>query len=135
MLDMLKKNGLNVVIFQVRPASDAFYPSQLEPWSRYLTGTPGKNPGYDPLQFWIDECHRRNMEFHAWFNPFRVAQKADEPLASNHVAFRHPKWIISYGGKLYFNPALAETREFIAQVVKDVVKRYDVDAIHSYNFV
>lgn len=130
MLDLLKKHGMNAVIFQVRPASDAFYTSKLEPWSRYLTGTPGKHPGYDPLQFWIDECHRRNMELHAWFNPFRVAQRIDEPLASSHIAFQHPEWIIAYGGKLYFNPALPETRQYIADVVKDVVSRYDVDAIH-----
>ncbi|MCW0484237.1 glycoside hydrolase family 10 protein [Gaoshiqia sediminis] len=130
MLDLLKKHGMNAVIFQVRPASDAIYASKLEPWSRYLTGTPGKHPGYDPLQFWIDECHKRNMELHAWFNPFRVAQRVDEPLASNHIAFQHPEWIIAYGGKLYFNPALPETRQYIAEVVKDVVIRYDVDAIH-----
>lgn len=130
MLDMLKQHGINAVIFQGRPASDAFYPSALEPWSRYLTGTPGKDPGYDPLDFWISECHKRSMEFHLWCNPYRVAQNVNEPLASNHVAFQHPEWIVKYGGKLYFNPGLPETRDFIAQVIKDVVKRYDVDAIH-----
>ncbi|WP_423130373.1 glycoside hydrolase family 10 protein [Gaoshiqia sp. Z1-71] len=130
LLDLMQQNGMNAIIFQVRPAADAFYPSSLEPWSRYLTGTPGKNPGYDPLKFWIQECHNRNMEFHAWMNPFRVAQNADEPLAGNHIAFKHPEWIIKYGGKLYFNPALSETREFIANVVQDLVRRYDVDAIH-----
>ncbi len=130
MLDMLQQNGINAVIFQGRPAGDAFYPSTLEPWSRYLTGTPGKDPGYDPLAFWIDECHKRCMEFHLWCNPFRVAQHDHEPLASGHVAFRHPEWIVTYGGKLYFNPGLPETRAFIAEVVRDVVSRYDVDAIH-----
>ena len=129
-LDQLKKNGMNAIIFQIRPTSDAFYASDLEPWSRYLTGTPGKNPGYDPLTFWIKECHRRNMEFHAWFNPFRVAQKADEPLASSHIAFQHPDWIINYSGKLYFDPGIPEAREFVVKVVKDVVSRYDIDAIH-----
>lgn len=130
MLDMLRKNGINAVIFQGRPAGDAFYPSKLEPWSRYLTGTPGKDPGYDPLAFWIDECHKRNMEFHLWCNPYRVAQHTTEPLAAGHIAFQHPEWIVSYGGKLYFNPGLPETRAFIVEVVKDVVSRYDVDAIH-----
>ncbi|WP_238480356.1 glycoside hydrolase family 10 protein [Mangrovibacterium lignilyticum] len=134
LLDLMVKNGLNAVIFQIRPTSDAFYPSTLEPWSRYLTGTPGKDPGYDPLKFWIDECHKRHMEFHAWMNPFRVAQKADEPLAASHIAFKHPEWIIKYGGKLYFNPALDETRQFIVQVVKDVVSRYDIDAIHMDDY-
>lgn len=130
LLNLMEKNGMNAVIFQVRPASDAFYPSALEPWSRYLTGTPGQSPGYDPLQFWIEEAHKRLMEFHAWFNPYRVAQRASEPLASTHVAFKHPEWIVTYGGKLYFNPALPETREYIARVVKDVVSRYDIDAVH-----
>lgn len=134
LLDLMKKNGMNAVIFQVRPTADAFYYSELEPWSRYLTGTPGKNPGYDPLQFWIEEAHKRQMELHAWFNPYRVTQKADEPLAASHIAFKYPDWIIQYGGKLYFNPALDETRQFIAAVVQDVVARYDVDAIHMDDY-
>ncbi|MGE5449549.1 MAG: glycoside hydrolase family 10 protein [Bacteroidales bacterium] len=131
-LDMHARNGMNAIILQIRPASDAFYPSELEPWSRYLTGTPGKAPSpfYDPLKFWIDECHKRNMEFHAWLNPFRVAQNASEPLAANHVAFRHPEWIVNYGGKLYFDPGLPQAREFVVKVVNDIVSRYDVDAIH-----
>lgn len=131
-LNMHQKSGMNAIILQIRPASDAFYPSDLEPWSRYLTGTPGKapNPMYDPLQFWIEECHNRNMEFHAWLNPFRVAQYASEPLASNHIAFKHPEWIVNYGGKLYFDPGLPQTRDFVVQIVNDIVARYDVDAIH-----
>jgi uncharacterized lipoprotein YddW (UPF0748 family) len=131
-LDMHQKNGMNAIIMQIRPASDAFYQSELEPWSKYLTGTPGKapNPFYDPLQFWIGECHKRNMEFHAWLNPFRVALDAGEPLAANHIAFKHPEWIVNYGGKLYFDPGLPQTREFVVKVVTDIVARYDVDAIH-----
>ena len=131
-LDMHQKNGMNAIIMQIRPASDAFYQSELEPWSKYLTGTPGKapNPFYDPLQFWISECHKRNMEFHAWLNPFRVALNASEPLAANHIAFSHPEWIVNYGGKLYFDPGLPQTREFVVKVVTDIVARYDVDAIH-----
>jgi uncharacterized lipoprotein YddW (UPF0748 family) len=131
-LDMHHKNRMNAIIMQIRPASDAFYPSELEPWSKYLTGTPGKAPVpfYDPLQFWIEQCHQRNMEFHAWLNPFRVALDANEPLAANHIAFKHPEWIVNYGGKLYFDPGLPETREFVVKVVTDIVSRYDVDAIH-----
>ena len=127
-----KQLNLNAIIFQVRPAGDAFYPSQFEPWSRYLTGTPGKapDPFYDPLQFWIDECHLQGIEFHAWLNPFRVAQNVKEPLAGNHVAFEHPNWILNYGDRLYFDPGLPETGKFVASVVKDIVSRYDVDAIH-----
>ncbi len=124
--------NMNAIIFQVRPTSDAFYPSDLEPWSRYLTGIPGKapEPFYDPLQFWIDECHRQGIEFHAWLNPFRVAQNNNEQLAGNHVAFQHPEWILKYGNLLYFDPGLPQTREFVTKVVKDIVSRYDVDAIH-----
>ena len=131
-LNTCRKLNLNAVIFQVRPAADAFYPSDLEPWSRYLTGTPGKAPApyYDPLQFWIEECHSRGMEFHAWLNPFRVSQNVKEALGGNHIAFQHPDWILNYGGKLYFDPGLPQTGEFVAKVVKDIVYRYDVDAIH-----
>ena len=130
MLDRLKKDGINAVIFQVRPAADAFYPSKREPWSRYLTGISGKDPGYDPLAFWITACHKRNMEFHAWLNPYRVAQNEKEKLAADHIAFKHPEWIIKYGGKLYFNPGIPEVRNFINEVVKDIVSGYDIDAIH-----
>lgn len=131
-LNMHAKSGMNAIIMQIRPASDAFYQSELEPWSKYLSGTPGKapNPFYDPLQFWIEECHKRNIEFHAWLNPFRVALDANEPLAANHIAFKHPEWIVNYGGKLYFDPGLPQTREFVVKVVTDIVARYDVDAIH-----
>ena len=124
--------GMNAIILQIRPTADAFYPSKLEPWSRYLTGTPGKTPEpfYDPLKFWIEECHKRGMELHAWLNPFRVAQNYEQPLASNHIAFQHPEWILKYGNKLYFDPGLPQSREFVTKVVKDIVTRYDVDAIH-----
>lgn len=131
-LNLHAKNGMNAIILQIRPCSDAFYQSDLEPWSRYLTGSPGKAPSpfYDPLQFWIAECHKRHMEFHAWLNPFRVAQNAAEPMASNHIAFKHLDWIVNYGGKLYFDPGLPQTRDFVVKVVTDIVSRYDVDAIH-----
>ena len=130
LLNKLQQVGMNAVIFQVRPSSDAFYRSKLEPWSRYLTGTPGQDPGYDPLQFWIDECRKRNMEFHAWLNPFRVALKFDEPMASTHVAFKHPDWVVKYGNSLYFDPGLPETRQYITNVVIELVRNYDIDAIH-----
>ena len=131
-LNMHAKSGMNAIIMQIRPASDAFYKSELEPWSKYLTGIPGKapDPFYDPVQFWIEECHSRNMEFHAWLNPFRVALDANQPLAANHIAFIHPEWIVNYGGKLYFDPGRPQTREFVVKIVADIVARYDVDAIH-----
>ncbi len=131
-LDMHHRMGMNAVILQIRPSSDTFYPSKLEPWSGYLTGIPGKapDPFYDPLQFWIEEAHKRSMELHAWLNPFRVALNQNHPLAANHIAFRNPEWIVKYGNSLYFDPGLPQTREFVAHVVKDIVTRYDVDAIH-----
>ena len=131
-LDMHHRLGMNVVILQVRPASDALYNSPLEPWSRYLTGSPGKapDPFYDPLHFWIEQCHKRGMELHAWLNPFRVALNHSQPLASNHIAFQYPEWILKYGNSLYFDPGLPQTREYVAEVVRDIVTRYDVDAIH-----
>lgn len=131
-LDKHKSMGMNAIILQVRPAADAFYQSELEPWSRYITGTQGQapKPFYDPLEFWTNECHKQGMELHAWLNPYRVAQKFDEPLSTNHIAFEHPEWILQYGNKLYFDPGVPETREFVGKVVKDIVARYDIDAIH-----
>nr|WP_321353512.1 family 10 glycosylhydrolase [uncultured Draconibacterium sp.] len=131
-LNLHKSLGMNAIILQVRPAADAFYQSDLEPWSRYLTGVQGQAPlpFYDPLKFWIEECHKRGMELHAWLNPYRVAQKLDDPLSIDHIAFRHPEWILKYGDRLYFDPGLPQARKFVTNVVQDIVKRYDVDAIH-----
>lgn len=131
-LNLHKSLGMNALILQVRPAADAIYPSDLEPWSRYLSGNQGQPPMpfYDPLKFWIEECHKRGMEFHAWLNPYRVAQNTNDPLAINHVAFRHPEWILRYGKRLYFDPGLPQARNFVVGVVQDIVTRYDVDAIH-----
>ncbi len=131
-LDNNQKLGMNAIILQIRPAADAMYSSKLEPWSRYLSGTQGKppKPFYDPLEFWIKECHNRGMELHAWLNPYRVVQNSTEPLSVNHIAFQHPEWILKYGNKLYFDPGLPEARDFVVKVVKDIVSRYDVDAIH-----
>jgi len=135
-LDMHKQLGMNTIILQIRPSADAFYRSELEPWSRYLSGKQGTatQPFYDPLEFWIEECHKRGMELHAWLNPYRVAQNTEEELSVDHIAFEHPEWIISYGNKLYFDPGIPETREFIVKVVKDIVQRYDVDAIHMDDY-
>ncbi len=135
-LEMQKSLGMNAIILQVRPTADAFYPSHLEPWSRYLSGKQGTapQPYYDPLEFWINECHKRGMELHAWLNPYRVAQNVTDPLATTHIAFQHPEWILKYGNKLYFDPGIPAVRAFITDVVKDIVKRYDVDAIHMDDY-
>lgn len=121
--------NFNAVILQVRPVADAFYPSQLEPWSVYLTGTQGQDPGYDPLQFAIEESHKRGMEFHAWLNPYRIGS-VSAVLAATHPAVKNPSWVVVYNGVRYFNPGLPEVRAHLVAVVKDIVSRYDVDAIH-----
>ncbi|NUP79562.1 MAG: family 10 glycosylhydrolase [Nonomuraea sp.] len=130
-LDSAVRRNLNAVFVQVRPASDALYRSSLEPWSQYLTGTAGKDPGWDPLPFLIQEAHKRNLEFHAWFNPYRAAYDADlSKLPANHPARQHRDWTVKYGGLLYYNPGLPQVREHVTKVVTDVVSRYDVDGVH-----
>lgn len=132
-LEQLEKLGCNAVIVQIRPVSDAFYESAEEPWSRYLTGRQGQPPFpyYDPLSFMIEEAHKRNMEFHAWFNPFRaLTDSKKNPNPANHVTRKHPDWVISYGGKSQLDPGIPEAREYVLRVMMDVVKRYDIDAVH-----
>lgn len=135
-LDKLRNAGVNAIIFQVRPQADALYKSNLEPWSRYLTGTAGKapNPMWDPLNFMIDECHKRGMELHAWLNPYRVTSSAKQVPAEGHIYHKYPKRFIRYDGKLYFDPGQPENREFINKVVADIVTRYNVDAIHMDDY-
>src|SRR5690606_23848213 len=128
-LDKLQALGCNAVIVQVRPACDAFYDSPYEPWSRYLTGKQGEPPVpyYDPLEFMIEQTHLRNMEFHAWFNPFRALTiNTKNPNPPDHVTKKHPNWIIHYGTKAYLDPGNPEAREYVVKVIMDVVKRYDI---------
>ncbi|MFC4600751.1 family 10 glycosylhydrolase [Cohnella hongkongensis] len=131
LLDELQGMGMNAVFVQVRPSADSLYPSKLVPWSRYLQGKQGADPGYDPLAFMIEETHGRGMEFHAWFNPFRatVDGKSDA-LAPNHVALAHPEWIVLAGGKHYLNPGIPEARQHIIDAVMEVVEGYDIDGVH-----
>ncbi|MFV0545476.1 MAG: glycoside hydrolase family 10 protein [Bacteroides sp.] len=135
-LDVMQRAGINAVIFQVRPEADALYASQYEPWSRFLTGEQGRipSPMWDPMQFMIEECHKRNMEFHAWINPYRVKTSLKNQLASTHVYHEHPEWFVTYGDQLYFDPALPQSRDHIRKVVTDIVSRYDVDAIHMDDY-
>lgn len=135
-LNSLQKAGINAIIFQVRPEADALYASRLEPWSRFLTGVQGKapEPYWDPMQFMIDECHKRGMEFHAWINPYRTKTTLKSELAPNHVYNIHPECFVTYGDQLYFDPALPESRRHICMVVSDIVSRYDVDAIHMDDY-
>ncbi|MCK5700910.1 MAG: family 10 glycosylhydrolase, partial [Cyclobacteriaceae bacterium] len=175
-----QKNGINAVIVQVRPSADAFYKSDLEPWSEWLTGEKGKNPEpeYDPLTFMVEEAHERSMEFHAWLNPYRAifdAEKFYEDTTHIHLdtlkslildlsssdslntsgrlaesdytdllrllgvdttllIYKHPEWFLQYGNKIYFDPGIPEVQMHIANVVKDIVTRYDVDAIHMDDY-
>ncbi len=131
-LDELQKDGANAIIFQVRPACDALYPSTIEPWSSFLTGVQGKapQPYWDPLQWMITECHKRGMELHAWINPYRAKTKSAYPLAANHIVKQHPERAFEYDGLMVLNPALQENRNYICTVVEDILRRYDVDGLH-----
>lgn len=133
LLDMHQRNGMNAMIVQIRPVTDAFYPSQYEPWSEFLTGKQGQPPSpyYDPLEFMITETHQRGMEFHAWMNPYRaVFNIHTSSIAPTHITKLKPNWFLTYGDKRYFDPGNKEAQEYLTNVVKDVVERYNVDAIH-----
>jgi uncharacterized lipoprotein YddW (UPF0748 family) len=133
LVEMHKRNGMNALIVQIRPAADAFYPSQYEPWSQWLTGVQGRPPFpyYDPLAFMIAETHKRGMEFHAWMNPYRaVFSIGSSSISSTHITRIHPEWFLTYGEKKYFDPGNKEVQKYVTAIVKDVVARYDVDAIH-----
>jgi uncharacterized lipoprotein YddW (UPF0748 family) len=133
LLDLAAKLGLNAVVLQVRPACDAIYPSELEPWSPYLTGTMGKAPedGYDPLGFAVAEAHRRGLELHAWFNPYRALHPTYKgKISADHVSKRHPRFVRDYGTYQWLDPGDLEAAEHSRKVIVDVVKRYDIDAVH-----
>ncbi|HAC16395.1 MAG TPA: glycoside hydrolase, partial [Bacteroidetes bacterium] len=136
LFDQLYQNGFNAVFFQIRTESDALYNSPYEPWSYFLTKKQGKapEPFYDPLEFAIDLAHERGMELHAWLNPFRTSHDLGAyPHAESHVIKRHPEWIMTFkGGRTYsmLNPGIKDVRDYVATIVADIVRRYDVDGIH-----
>jgi len=137
MIRKLDDAGINAVIFQIRPEADAFYKSELEPWSRFLTGRQGvapDDPTFDPLEFIIEECHKRGIELHAWLNPYRVKSSMMSELAPNHIYWSNPERFVEYGNQIFFDPGLPENRNFISTVVRDIVSRYDVDAIHMDDY-
>ena len=131
-LNVLQACGINTIIFQVRGEADALYQSPYEPWSRFLTGRQGQPPSpyWDPLAWMVDECHKRNMELHAWINPFRAKTKGTTELAVSHPYIQNPERFFSYGDLLLFDPGLPENHEYICKVVEDIVKRYDIDGLH-----
>jgi uncharacterized lipoprotein YddW (UPF0748 family) len=132
-INKLKKDKFNAVFIQIRPSCDAFYQSSLEPWSEWLSGKQGRAPQlfYDPLKFIIEECHKRAIEVHAWFNPFRsVMDIHSSNISANHISRLRPSWNVTYGQYKWLNPGLPQVRDYVLQVVLDVVKRYDVDGVH-----
>jgi uncharacterized lipoprotein YddW (UPF0748 family) len=151
-LDMHQRNGMNAVIVQVRPACDAFYPSSIEPWSEWLNSQQGRAPVpyYDPLEFMINETHKRGMEFHAWCNPYRAVFQIGHlsvvshgsrkhrtviwvdgsSISPNHVSRKHPDWIMTYGDTKYLDPGNKEVQVYVNSVIRDMLSRYDIDAIH-----
>jgi uncharacterized lipoprotein YddW (UPF0748 family) len=132
-IELLKKDKINAVFMQVRPSCDAFYKSDKEPWSEWLTGKQGKEPEpfYDPLKFAVEECHKRGIEIHAWFNPFRsVINLKSSNISSEHISRTHPGWNVEYGKYKWLNPGLADVRNYITGIVMDVVRRYNIDGVH-----
>lgn len=125
-LDKLQKNNINSIFFQVRTECDAVYFSDIEPFTQWL-----KKGDYDPLAFVINEAHKRGMEFHAWFNPFRSVFNTEENnLSANHISKTHPEWNVTYGNQKWLNPGIPEIRDYVVRVIEDVVKRYDIDGVH-----
>ncbi len=149
-LEMHKRNGMNAVVVQIRPAADAFYNSPYEPWSEWLTGVQGKAPSpyYDPLQWMIEETHKRGMEFHAWCNPYRAVKSlgrverirhgrhyttriiGESSIAPDHITRQHPEWFVKFENTLYFDPGNKDVQAYVIKVIRDIVKRYDIDALH-----
>lgn len=131
-IELLQRTGCNVVLFQIRAESDAWYPSAYEPWSRFFTGVQGQEPAesWDPLAFVIEECHKRGMELHAWVNPYRGASNAKAKLADNHPAVQHPEWFVTYNKQLILDPGMPDGRKYVLRVLRDIVQRYDIDALH-----
>lgn len=127
--------GITDIFFQVRPASDSFYKSEIYPWSQWLTGSQGTAPdnNFDPLQYWIDQAHSKGMKLHAWINPYRVTNNTNltiNDLAISNPARQHPEWVIAHEGKLYFDPAIPEVQNLVVCGVEEIVKNYNIDGIH-----
>lgn len=131
-LEQHKRSGINAVMLQIRPTADAFYAKSRELWSSWLMGKQGLAPadGYDPLEFAIKEAHFRGIELHAWFNPYRATMSAASVTSSQHITKLKPDLFYTYGGQKLFDPGLPEVREYIVQVILDVVKGYDIDGVH-----
>lgn len=133
LLDGAKELGLNAIFLQVRPCGDAIYPSKYYPWSQVISGKQGVRPDhFDPLEFWVEEAHKRGIELHAWINPFRITQGGKiDVLCEDNVARQHPEWTVKYkDGNLYLNPGIPEVREYIKNGIREILDNYKVDGIH-----
>lgn len=130
--EMARERGLNSVFVQIRPSADTFWPSAHEPWSHWLTGEQGEDPGWDPTAFAVEEAHARGLDFHAWFNPYRVTRPGTDldDLAQGHPARENPDWVVSYDGGHYYDPGVPEAREHTMDVISEVVENYEVDGVH-----
>lgn len=132
-LDMLKNNHFNAVIFQARPSADAFYESEFEPWSVFLNGETGRkpNPYYDPLKFWIDEAHQRGIDLHVWLNPYRAHHTNGGKATSESMVYKMPNEVLRLrNGMIWFDPSSEIVQNHVSNIIQDIVKRYDVDGIH-----
>lgn len=136
-LDFIEEQNMNTVFFQVRPMGDALYESSYAPWSKYLTGSIGKNPGYDPLEFAIDEAHNRGLELQAWFNPFRIDSNSQKfnideyinELPDKVILKDNPNWIIKYNNYYYLDIGVPEVRQYVIDTIIEVVNNYDIDGV------
>jgi uncharacterized lipoprotein YddW (UPF0748 family) len=139
-LDLAQRLHFNALFVQVRPSGDAFWPSQFAPWSQWLTGrTDGLGPGWDPMAFMVSEAHARDLQFQAWFNPYRGNQPSQTTLPPNHALLAHPDWAVTYpvnatGSRLYFNPGIPEARRYVEDSILEAVRRYDIDGVHFDDF-
>jgi uncharacterized lipoprotein YddW (UPF0748 family) len=137
LLDLAQAHNMNTIVFQIRPAADAFYQSSLEPWSQWLTGIQSQapDPFYDPLDFAIKQCRLRGLDIHVWLNPYRaVRDTSAHSVSPDHITKIHPEWFVTYGKTVYFDPALPQTRDHVSAVVSDIVRRYDIDAVHMDDY-
>ena len=136
-LDFIEDQNMNTIFFQVRPMGDALYESSYAPWSKYLTGTLGKNPGYDSLEFAVEEAHKRGLELQAWFNPFRIDSNAENFSKDDYIAKlpeesplkNNPNWIVKYNNYHYLDAGIPEVRKYVIDTIIEVVKNYNIDGV------
>ncbi|MGL4388754.1 MAG: glycoside hydrolase family 10 protein [Brevinema sp.] len=136
LLDTLEALKFNAVILQVKPTSDAFYQSKFSPWSKFLTGIQGKDPGYDPLAYFIQEAQKRNLETHVWINPFRVLNGGSDlkSLSPNHIALNNKSWVVEYDKRYYFDPGNNDVQDYVTKEILEIVNNYDIDVLHMDDY-